>query len=43
MLKFPNFIKLFEVHTNANDFVIGGVFMQDGHPIAFENKKLCKA
>jgi hypothetical protein len=41
MLKFPNFTKPFEVHTNANDFTIGEVHMQNGHPIAFEYKKLC--
>lgn len=28
MLKFLNFTKLFKVHTNASDFIIGGVFMQ---------------
>jgi hypothetical protein len=27
VLKFPNFIKLFKVHNNANDFTIDGVFM----------------
>jgi hypothetical protein len=43
MLKFLNFIKLFEVHTNASDFVIGGVLMQDKHPITFENKFFCRA
>jgi hypothetical protein len=41
LLKFPNFTKTFKVHTNTSDFIINGVFMQDGHPIAFENKKLC--
>jgi len=25
MLRFPDFIKPFEVHSNASDFVIGGV------------------
>ncbi|GKF85870.1 putative retrotransposon gag domain, nucleotide-binding alpha-beta plait domain protein, partial [Tanacetum coccineum] len=30
----------FELHTNASDFAIGGVLMQDGHPIAFESRKL---
>ncbi len=28
MLKFLNFTKSFKVHTNASDFIIGGVFMQ---------------
>jgi hypothetical protein len=36
ILKFPNFTKLFEVHINASDFAIYGVFIQDGHPIAGE-------
>jgi hypothetical protein len=40
VLKFPEFDKPFEVHTDANDFAIGGVLMQDGRPIAYENKKL---
>jgi len=39
MLKFLDFIKLFKVHKNATDFTIGGVLMQDGHPINFESKK----
>jgi hypothetical protein len=28
---FLNFIKPFEVHVNANDFAIEGVFMQNDH------------
>jgi hypothetical protein len=39
VLKFPNFIKLFEVHTDANDFTISAVFLQDGHLISFKKKK----
>jgi hypothetical protein len=40
VLRFPNFSKPFEMHTNANRFAIGRVLMQEGHPIAFESKKL---
>jgi hypothetical protein len=38
-----SFSKPFKVHTNASGFAIGGVLMQDGHPITFENKKLVGA
>jgi hypothetical protein len=41
MLRFLDFIKPFEVHIDANDFVLGKVFMQDEHLIAFESKKFC--
>ena len=40
MLKFPEFKKPFEVHTNVSDFAVGGVLMQEGRPVAFESKKL---
>lgn len=30
----------FEVHMDANDFAIGGVLIQDGCIVAYENKKL---
>jgi hypothetical protein len=43
ILKFPDFTKPFEVHTNASGFAIGGVSMQEEHPFAFENKKLVRA
>ena len=32
--------KPFEVQTNVSDFAIRGVLLQDGHPIAFESRKL---
>jgi hypothetical protein len=40
VLKLPDFDKDFEIHSNASDFAIGGVLMQDGRPMAFESKKL---
>ncbi|KAL9250909.1 Retrovirus-related Pol polyprotein from transposon 17.6-like protein [Drosera capensis] len=40
VLSLADHSKPFEVHTNASDFAIGGVLMQEGHPIAFESRKL---
>lgn len=42
VLKFLDFTKPFEVHTNAKGFAIGGMLMQEGHPFAFESKKLAR-
>jgi hypothetical protein len=42
VLKLPYFDEDFEIHFDASDFAIGGVLMQDGRPMAFENKKLSK-
>jgi hypothetical protein len=39
VLKILDFTKPFEVHTDTNNFAIGGVFMRDEHPIAFKSKK----
>jgi len=30
LLKLPDFDKDFEIHSNASDFIIGGVLMQEG-------------
>jgi hypothetical protein len=38
--KLPDFNKDFEIHSDASDFAIRGVLVQDGRPVAFESKKL---
>nr|GEY02465.1 hypothetical protein [Tanacetum cinerariifolium] len=40
VLRPPDVTMPLELHTDASDFAIGGVLMQDGHPIAFESRKL---
>ncbi|KAL0370774.1 UNVERIFIED_CONTAM: Transposon Ty3-G Gag-Pol polyprotein [Sesamum angustifolium] len=36
----PEMSKPFTVETDASDYALGGVLMQDGHPVAFESRKL---
>ena len=36
----PDHTKPYEVHTDTFVFAIGGVLMQEGHPIAYESRKL---
>lgn len=40
MLVMPDHAKPYEVETDAPDYAIGGVLMQDGHLVAFESRKL---
>jgi hypothetical protein len=40
VLKLPDFDKYFEIHSDASNFAMGGVLMQDGRLVAFESKKL---
>nr|GEU73013.1 zinc finger, CCHC-type [Tanacetum cinerariifolium] len=40
VLRLPNVTMPFELHTDASNFAIRGILMQDGHPIAFESRKL---
>lgn len=40
VLALSNHSKPFKVQTDASDFAVGGVLMQEEHPIAFESCKL---
>ncbi|KAK8646204.1 hypothetical protein V6N13_119998 [Hibiscus sabdariffa] len=40
VLALPDVERPLEVETDTSEYAIGGVLMQDGHPVAFESRKL---
>ncbi|KAM7520835.1 hypothetical protein LguiB_019797 [Lonicera macranthoides] len=40
VLALPDVTKPFEVYTDALDVALGGVLMQESHPVAYESRKL---
>ena len=40
VLTLPDVSKPFEVQTDASDYALGGVLVQEGHPVAYESRKL---
>ena len=40
ILKLPDFELQFEVHNDVSDKSIGGVLVQEGHPMALKSQKL---
>jgi ABC-type iron transport system FetAB ATPase subunit len=40
MLSIPDFNKPFEIHTDASDFQLGAVIMQERRPVVFYSRKL---
>ena len=43
MLSFPDFSKEFHIYTDASDYQLGGVIMQEDKPLAFYSRKLNSA
>ena len=43
LLAFPDFNKEFHVYTDASNYQLGAVIMQDNRPIAFYSRKLNRA
>ena len=43
VLALPTISKPFEVQTDASDYALGGVLVQEDHPVAYESRKLSEA
>ena len=43
LLTFPDFNKEFHIYTDASDYQLGAVIMQDGKPLAFYSRKMNQA
>ena len=43
ILAYPDFNKKFSIYTDASDFQLGAVIMQEGKPLAFYSRKLTSA
>ncbi len=43
LLAYPDFNKKFTIYTDASDFQLGAVIMQEGKPLAFYSRKLTAA
>jgi len=43
LLNYPDWSKLFDIHTNVSDYQLGAVISQEGKSITFYSRKLNKA
>ncbi len=43
MMKLPDFNKPFQVITDASDYALGAILIQDGKPIAYESRRMIPA
>ncbi len=43
VLRLPDFKKPFQLITDASDYALGAILLQEGHPIAFESRQMSPA